>query len=250
MKDLDFNYYDYTVDKNNINLFFENDNEIGVINSQGNTVWKKEIEKNSKISYYGNFVIEYNTTNLLIKNIMYFGDLISKNYKYLIYDNSDIDTYVNFNDNEDTIYLANNSNKFLNLQKYKTNTKKFDSLDFKNIYDVPLKKYINRNSILENLNTYYFNIYGNNTLKVFTNDNNIANINIDKYKITRYKNNLVVLTKDKCFLLNLDSKNTTEFNLKDFDFENSNSEFINANFDKNNILFKNVDTVSLFVFNI
>ncbi|QIA71979.1 hypothetical protein GL981_11820 (plasmid) [Spiroplasma citri] len=123
--------------------------------------------------------------------------------------------------------------------------------EFKNIRDIKLEqKFINFNNFYIYQGNYYFNIYENNTLKVFTNDNNIANINIDKYKITRYKNNLVVLTVDKCFLLNLDSKNTTEFNLKNFDFDNSNSEFINSNFDKSNILFRNVDNVSLFVLNV
>lgn len=131
--------------------------------------------------------------------------------------------------------------------------------EFKNIKDLKLNKYeINFNNSFVYQNTY-FNFYddpnngGESILKIFTNESNIANIHIThirKYRLTRYKNNLVVLTKDKCLLLNLDSKNTTEFNLKDFDFDNYYSEFINANFDKNNILFKNKDTISLFIFKI
>lgn len=211
---------------------------------------------NKKFNQYnsGPYIAIFSSNKTNFKEIGYFGDLLSDNYKYDFYNNSQTQDkfkdYTIFSENKP--YIADFSKNYLTLRYYDENSKNINNLEFKNINNIINldNNKINNNVFYIYQGNYYFNIYENNTLKVFTNDNNIANINIDKYKITRYKNNLVVLTKDKCLLLNLDSKNTTEFDLKDFDFDNSNSEFINANFDKNNILFKNADTVSLFVFNI
>jgi hypothetical protein len=259
---INFKPYDYEkIDKEKIKL-------LGLY-STGNIIFKiKVFEKNNIVfqitlpmggykkyaNIYHNYLISLNKSNKTNK-IFYFGDLITDNYNYLIYDNENC--YISISENN--LYIIDYTNGYLNIKYYDVFSKKIINKEFKNIKDLKLNKYeINFNNFFVYQNTY-FNFYddpnngGKSILKIFTNESNIANIhitNIDKYKITRYKNNLVVLTKDKCLLLNLDSKNTTEFDLKDFDFDNYNSEFINANFDKNNILFKNKDTVSLFIFKI
>ncbi|ALA98604.1 hypothetical protein SKUN_001753 (plasmid) [Spiroplasma kunkelii CR2-3x] len=251
------NIYDYEkIDKAKIKIagFNTNTNKLVIFNKQ-KTIYNYILENNVKTNYYifKNYFITYSDVLKVVKKVIILDDLITDNYKYEIYNNissygqyfilSENDLYIGYN-----VYSEDGCMVILFYDKY---LKKFVEKDFKNITDINLNKNLfNKNLFYIYQGNYYFTIYENNTLKVFTNDNNIANINIDKCKITRYKNNLVILTIDKCLLLNLDSKNTTEFNLKDFDFDNSNSEFINSNFDKSNILFRNVDNVSLFVLNV
>lgn len=207
----------------------------------------KERENKTNIPIKSEFITSYSVVYVYGEDtikVFYLGDMLNDDYNYLIYEGKK--SFISMSENN--LYIIDYTNGYLNIKYYDIYSKKMINKEFKNIKDIKLKKGINFNNFYIYQGNYYFNIYENNNLKVFTNNNNIANINIDKYKLTRYKNNLVVLTKDKCLLLNLDSKNTTEFNLKDFDFDNSNSEFINANFDKNNILFKNNNTIQLFVF--
>nr|WP_011310415.1 hypothetical protein [Spiroplasma citri]CAI84908.1 hypothetical transmembrane protein [Spiroplasma citri] len=246
--------YDYkTINKDKIKIacYHPTDSNLKVWNKNkliydANVSGGDDLYKENKYIVNYSVYLNISATSNKIK-VFYLGDMLTDDYNYLIYDG--YSAYISVSENN--LYIIDYTNGYLNIKYYDLFSKKMINKEFKNIRDIKLEqKFINFNNFYIYQGNYYFNIYENNTLKVFTNDNNTANINIDKYKITRYKNNLVVLTKDKCVLLNLDSKNTTEFNLKNFDFDNSNSKFINSNFDKSNILFRNVDNVSLFVFNI
>lgn len=251
------NIYDYKkIDRSKIKIVgFDETKNILIIFNKLKTIYSYVLENDVKTNYYlfKNYFITYRDDLNFVKKVIILDDLITENYKYELYDNiSNQGEY--FILSENNLYIGwsvPSEDDRLVISHYDKYLKKFVKKDFKNITGTNLQlNLFNKNLFYIYQGNYYFNIYENNMLKVFTNDSNVANINIEKYKITRHKNNLVVLTKDKCLLLNLDSKNTTEFNLKDFDFDNSNSEFINANFDKNNILFINKDTVSLFIFNI
>lgn len=252
LHNLNSHTYDYkTINKDKIKIAGYNPTESKLkVWDKNKLIYDANVNGGDDLTSITKYIVNYSVyLNISASSneikVFYLGDMLTDNYNYLIYDGSS--AYISVSENN--LYIIDYTNGYLNIKYYDVFSKKIINKEFKNIKDIKLsREKINFNNFYIYQGNYYFNIYENNTLKVFTNDNNIANINIDKYKLTRYKNNLVVLTVNKCFLLNLDSKNTTEFNLKDFDFYNYNSEFINANFDKNNILFKNNNNLHLLTF--